>query len=110
MSKTRLSKTFQVSRHTIEITESPRQALDEVITPWFDTLREEWMLDENFDVEIVTPISDMIDVHLRVTVGVMPFWKLGNCQNCGRPIEVAIFRGEDWCSDDCRKALGADIK
>lgn len=27
------------------------------------------------------------------------------CLNCGREIRVMIFRGGDWCSDDCRKAL-----
>lgn len=27
------------------------------------------------------------------------------CKNCGREIRVMIFRGGDWCSDYCRKAL-----
>lgn len=27
------------------------------------------------------------------------------CKNCGREIRVMIFRGGDWCSDHCRKAL-----
>jgi len=31
------------------------------------------------------------------------------CKNCGNPILVTIFRGGDYCSDDCRKALGQDI-
>lgn len=31
------------------------------------------------------------------------------CENCGRKIEVTIFRGEGFCSDDCRKALGRDV-
>jgi hypothetical protein len=32
--------------------------------------------------------------------------KLNNiCLNCGREIRIQIFRGGDWCSDDCRKAL-----
>jgi ribosomal protein L37AE/L43A len=29
----------------------------------------------------------------------------GFCKNCGNKIEIAIFKGGDWCSDDCRKAL-----
>lgn len=32
------------------------------------------------------------------------------CKNCGKEIKVAIFAGDDWCSDLCRKALGKDIK
>lgn len=33
-----------------------------------------------------------------------------NCKNpvCGKQIKVAIFKSEDFCSVDCRKALGAD--
>lgn len=27
------------------------------------------------------------------------------CKACGSPIKVAIFKGEDWCSDDCRKVV-----
>lgn len=29
----------------------------------------------------------------------------GNCQNCGLEIEIQIFKGEDFCSDNCRKEL-----
>lgn len=29
------------------------------------------------------------------------------CHNCSNPISIQIFKGEDWCSDDCRKALAA---
>lgn len=29
----------------------------------------------------------------------------GFCQNCGDEIRIAIFKGGDWCCDDCRKAL-----
>lgn len=32
------------------------------------------------------------------------------CKNCGQEIKVTIFRDLGWCSDDCRKALGKDIK
>lgn len=28
-----------------------------------------------------------------------------SCENCGNEIQVAIFKGGRWCSDDCRKAL-----
>lgn len=35
-------------------------------------------------------------------------WK-DNCQFCGKPIKVAIFRGTNYCSDNCRKDL-KDIK
>jgi hypothetical protein len=27
------------------------------------------------------------------------------CKACGEPIRIQIFKGEDWCSDDCRKKL-----
>lgn len=27
------------------------------------------------------------------------------CKFCGGYIRVQIFKGEDWCSDNCRKAL-----
>lgn len=27
------------------------------------------------------------------------------CKNCGSKIEISIFKGGDWCCDDCRKAL-----
>ena len=27
------------------------------------------------------------------------------CKFCGKPIKVAIFRNENWCSDNCRKDL-----
>lgn len=32
------------------------------------------------------------------------------CQFCGKPIKVAIFRNEDYCSDNCRKDLAAETK
>lgn len=28
-----------------------------------------------------------------------------NCENCGKTIKVAIFKGTGHCSDDCRKTL-----
>lgn len=28
-----------------------------------------------------------------------------NCKNCGNEIKIQIFKGEDWCSDNCRKAI-----
>lgn len=31
----------------------------------------------------------------------------GYCRNCGRPIRVIIFRGGEYCSENCRKALEA---
>ena len=31
-----------------------------------------------------------------------------NCKNCGKEIGVAIFKGGDWCSDDCRKELAGE--
>lgn len=34
--------------------------------------------------------------------------KTGFCQNCGAEIVVMIFRGDYWCSEDCRKALVAE--
>lgn len=33
-----------------------------------------------------------------------------HCQNCGCVILVTIFMGGDYCSDNCRKELGKDIK
>lgn len=27
------------------------------------------------------------------------------CKNCSKPILVAIFKGGEWCGDDCRKEL-----
>lgn len=27
------------------------------------------------------------------------------CKNCGKPVDVMIFRNEDYCSELCRKAL-----
>lgn len=32
------------------------------------------------------------------------------CIVCHKPIKVMAFRGSDFCSDDCRKKSGADIK
>lgn len=32
-----------------------------------------------------------------------------NCVVCHRKIEVAIFKGSDYCSDQCKKAAGADV-
>lgn len=32
-----------------------------------------------------------------------------HCLNCGKAIEVIIFRDSDYCSDQCRKAAGADV-
>lgn len=32
----------------------------------------------------------------------------GHCTNCGRLIETMCFKGEKWCSDDCRKAIVFD--
>lgn len=35
-----------------------------------------------------------------------------HCKNCKRPDheKPMVFRGEDWCSDNCRKALGRGPK
>lgn len=30
------------------------------------------------------------------------------CNNCGKTIQVMIFRGSGYCSIDCKKALGLD--
>lgn len=30
------------------------------------------------------------------------------CKNCGNEILVMCFKGTDWCSDNCRKALKGD--
>lgn len=30
---------------------------------------------------------------------------MNECKNCGRPIRISIFKGGDWCSELCRKAL-----
>jgi len=32
------------------------------------------------------------------------------CKNCGRDIRIMIYRGGDWCSDDCRKVLLGKVK
>lgn len=29
------------------------------------------------------------------------------CKNCGGQIMISIFKGGDYCCDDCRKALEA---
>lgn len=34
----------------------------------------------------------------------------GFCSNCGNKIAIQIFKGGRWCSDNCRKALGEDVK
>jgi hypothetical protein len=31
-----------------------------------------------------------------------------DCNNCGKKIEVAIFKGSGHCSDDCRKVLAGE--
>lgn len=31
------------------------------------------------------------------------------CKNCDNEIGVAIFKGGDWCSDDCRKQLQGEM-
>lgn len=36
---------------------------------------------------------------------IIPFYNSSTCLNCYAPIEVMIFRGHGWCSEDCRKAL-----
>lgn len=33
-----------------------------------------------------------------------------HCRYCGSEIKVAIFKGGDYCSDNCRKALGKFTK
>jgi hypothetical protein len=30
-----------------------------------------------------------------------------HCKNCGKPIKIQIFKGEDCCSVDCQKAWEA---
>jgi hypothetical protein len=46
---------------------------------------------------------------LRVAEG-LPTMFPDSCQNCGKRVRVQIFKGEPFCSDNCRKALGKDIK
>lgn len=31
-----------------------------------------------------------------------------NCNNCGKKIQVAIFKGSGHCGDDCRKVLSGE--
>lgn len=35
---------------------------------------------------------------------------MNECLNCGSPIRVSIFKGGDWCSDLCRKALARETQ
>lgn len=32
------------------------------------------------------------------------------CQNCGRDIKVAIYKGTEWCSNNCRKTIEKNRK
>lgn len=32
-----------------------------------------------------------------------------NCDNCGKKIQVAIFKGSGHCSEDCRKQLAGEV-
>lgn len=32
------------------------------------------------------------------------------CKHCRKPIKISIFKGGDWCSEDCRKALLGKVK
>lgn len=37
-----------------------------------------------------------------------PVASKNNCKNCGNEIKTAIFKGGEWCSDDCRKQLSGE--
>lgn len=54
--------------------------------------------------ELVTPND------VRRHMGLPPLELDGHCHHCGNKIEVQIFKDENYCSDNCRKALGEDIK
>lgn len=69
------------------------------------------MSDERPIIKDDRKIGEVIDFVVDPE-GVELTYKLdkGICHNCLQPIKVAIFRGGDYCSDQCRKALGKDIK
>jgi hypothetical protein len=33
----------------------------------------------------------------------------GPCKACGNPVRIQIFKGEEWCSDDCRKVILKEV-
>lgn len=33
-----------------------------------------------------------------------------HCSHCGKVIKISIFKGTDFCSDNCRKLAGKDVK
>jgi endogenous inhibitor of DNA gyrase (YacG/DUF329 family) len=32
------------------------------------------------------------------------------CENCGKEIKTTIFKGNPFCSDNCRRVLGHSIR
>jgi hypothetical protein len=79
---------------------------------WINDLEKSWVLDETHTIEVVDSfiVKDRGVVIVRFAVQGEPIVQTNICKNCGKDILVSIFRGGDWCSDKCRKALGKDIK
>lgn len=79
------------------------QLIANVVEAWLNLLGS----DNVQDVEVVR--SDLWDpyyAYFQATAWVRESAvPRGHCHNCGELIRTMIFRGSDWCSDDCRKAL-----
>lgn len=63
-------------------------------------------LEGNVNIQVLHEPWDLDFQHFRVSgwyrEAAVP---VGHCHNCGQLIRTMIFKGCDWCSDDCRKAL-----
>ena len=81
---------------------------DAYVKPWVEKLKARWVV-KGYTTHYQRKISNGA-FQFDIEALVVPKYGFNECHNCGNEIKVAIFRGSGVCSDNCRKALGEDIK
>lgn len=110
----KINKTFTLGREDIRQHNSESALTIYPIRVWWEEVEEDYNLQDEFQTYLISPTPEDMDKGVqRVEVvlwgtrkGVVPFIPFnGRCHNCFESIDIQIFKGGKWCSEECRKEL-----